>query len=178
MSVSIFFCVCFTHHEDSYTYQMSTFLPYSFPLTISGAIQWKVPLWDWRLLLPPICVWMKEIKNLLSNGPWEGKHLNFKPKCLSRRESRRAGLAKLFQTMPLPLCSRPMTPSQASPQVKLKHSFGRSEWGLQGIICNIWNRWIACKQTSFPPRFKYLDWLMKIGCLWLYVKAKIDPKLL
>ena len=89
---------------------------------------------------------MKETKNLLSNGALAGKHLNFKPKCLSRPDSKRAGLANLFQTMPLSLCPRPMTPPQAPPQVKLKHSFGRSGWRSQELIIYM------CKQTSFPPR--------------------------
>ena len=41
-------------------------------------------------------------------------------------------LAELFQIMLLPRLPRPMTP-----QVMFKDSFGRSGWGLQGIICNI-----------------------------------------
>ena len=41
-------------------------------------------------------------------------------------------LAELFQIMLLPRRPRPMTP-----QVMFKDSFGRSGWGLQGIICNI-----------------------------------------
>ena len=79
---------------------------------------------------------MKETKILLRNGPLEGKHLNFTPNYLSRRESRGAGMANLFQILLLPLCSKPMT-SQGSPQAKIKDSFGHSGWGLQVIICNI-----------------------------------------
>ena len=134
---------------------MSTFLPYPSSLNISGAIQKGVPQKDKRLVsLPIFWVWMKETKNLLRNWAWEGKHLNFTPKYLSRRELRGAGLANLFQSMLLPSLPRPMTS-----QVKIKDSFGRSGWGLQGIICNIWNRWISSKQTSFPfPNVKSMKY--------------------
>ena len=54
---------------------------------------------------------MKETRNIYKkNGPWEGEHLNFKPKCLSRRESRGAGLDNLFQIMLLPRCPRTNDP--------------------------------------------------------------------
>ena len=65
-----------------------------------------------------------------------GYKIGFTPNFLGMNERDQESfiffLADLFQIMLLPRRPRPMTP-----QVNIKDSFGRSGWGLQGIICNI-----------------------------------------